>query len=205
MRAAARRFENVCSRIATGGHQVTPRPGSSGQAQIGRLVIARLEVAADKVAQQFRPGIFGITDNDRIRMRLGVVGCERYVRSAHDNLDATLSKTRRNLVGALRRSGNNGNTDEVNVDIQRDILDAFVIQGELVFDLVRNQCRQRRQCQRRIPQGLAEDTAAMTVKGSFRRQQCNPDHPPYLILRVFTGIVYQQVVTRFPDGSLMQR
>ena len=182
MRAAARRFEYVRSRIASGGHQVAPRPRSSGERQVGRLVIAGPQVAGNEVAQQFWPGIFGIADNDRIGVRLRVVGHQRDVWPTHDDPDPPLPEVRRDFIGALRRTGDNGDADQVDVEILRNILDAFVIHRQFVLDVVGNQCGQCRQCQRRISQRLPKDAAAMTVQRALRRQQCNPDHLSSLTL-----------------------
>jgi hypothetical protein len=79
--------------------------------------------------EQLRPRIFCVADDDGVGVRLRVFRDERHVRPAEDDGDAATSKVIREFVRAHRGSGDDGEADEIGVEIQRDIGDTLVNQS----------------------------------------------------------------------------
>src|SRR5687768_14652004 len=99
MHAAARRLENVAREEMPARKQISTRKRTSADLQPGRLIVARLEFARRKFAQQLRPGVFGVTNDNRIGARLRVLGNERHMRTAEHDRDSTPAK----MIGELVR------------------------------------------------------------------------------------------------------
>ena len=83
-------------------------------------------------------------------MRQRVVWDERDVRTAEHDRNAALAVVTCKFVGAVGSSGNNGHADDVDIEVRRNVFDAFVEQLQFVFDVVGDQRGQRRQRQGRV-------------------------------------------------------
>jgi hypothetical protein len=135
------------------------------------VVIALSHLARGEIPEQTRPCLLGIADDDGIGVRSGILRCQGDVRTAQYHGDAPRTEIRGKLVGAHRRPGNHRHTDQIDLEIRRNHLYAFVEDRQLMLDLVRYQRGERRQGQRRVSQRLLEDSTAVAIERAFRRYQ----------------------------------
>src|SRR4051794_20242376 len=73
MDAAARRFKDVVGQVTPARKQFAPGERTVRQIEAGLLIVAWLERARGKIANQRGPGIFRVTDHDRVRVGRSVV------------------------------------------------------------------------------------------------------------------------------------
>jgi hypothetical protein len=101
-------------------------------------------------------------------MWLRVIGYERRVRATDNDRDATSTKVVSEFVSTIRGSRNGRNADQVDIEVQRYVFDAFIVNAQVVLDIVGNQRGKRRQGQGRVTERFAKNTATMTVERAFR-------------------------------------
>ncbi len=124
--AGARGFEDVRGQKAAALHQLAAREGTVGQAQVWVLVITRFHLPGGEIAQQFGPGIFGVAGDNGIGVGLGVFGDERDVRPTQHHRDAPAAVVVGQLISADGRAGDNRHADQVGLQGQVNVFDAFV-------------------------------------------------------------------------------
>ncbi len=126
MNTAARGLKHVIRQKTMAGQKLAARERTVRKIKSGGLVITRLHLAIRKVTEQLRPRIFGIAGDDGVGVWLGVVRDKRHMRPTQHNLNTTLPKVIRQFVGANRRPGDNGQPNEVGIQAERHVGDAFV-------------------------------------------------------------------------------
>ena len=171
VRAGARRLEHRLGEEVPSVQQLPARERQVGQLEIRPLVVALSHLPAGEIAQQLRPGLLRIADTDGIGMLLGLLRHQRDVRTAEHHGNAARAIVASDLVGAHGAAGDDRQSDQIGGEIERDILDAFVVQHEFDVELGRGKRRQRGQRQRLVAQRFFEDSAAAAIERSLRRKQ----------------------------------
>ena len=140
----------------------------TGQIERWRLGVSRLELSLGEITKQPGPLLLGISHDDAVGMGLGVVGNECHVRPAKHNSPAAVTEIGSQLVRTRRRAGDDRHPNEIHVEIQVDILDAFVDADDFGVHFFGNQSRECWERQRHVPQRLSKDSAFLPIQWPFR-------------------------------------
>ena len=165
--APAGGFEDVAGEEMLARQQVSARKGPAADLEAGCLVVARLESAGGEIAQELRPGVLGVADDDGVGVRGGVIGDERDMRSAEDDGEAAAAEMIGERVGADGGAGDHGEADQVRVEVERDVGDALVDEAHVGGDIGRDEGGERRECQGLVAEGFFPDAAAVAVERAF--------------------------------------
>src|SRR5260221_6612917 len=97
-----------------------------------------MKIRIQKVADQLRPSVLGITDNNGVSMRLCVFWNQSDVWTAEHDGDTAPTKMIGQFVRPHGCARDHGQTDQVSLQIQRHVMNAFIEKLEFNRDLSRN-------------------------------------------------------------------
>ena len=119
--------------------------GTAREIEVGGLCVASPPAAGDVVAQQAGPLVLGVADHDGVGVGLGIVGDEGHMGPAEHHGGAPPAEVLRQLVGPGGGAGDDGQADDVGVEVRIDVLDALVDADHLGVELTGHERGQRRQ------------------------------------------------------------
>ena len=126
MHAAAGRLEDIAREKVPRRQQFTARKRTPANVETGCLLVSLPHFTRREVAQQLRPGVFRVADHDSVRVRLCVLGNERHMRPAQHHGDASRAEVICEFVSTPRRAGDDGEPDQVCLQVERHVGDPFV-------------------------------------------------------------------------------
>src|SRR6266581_9099120 len=139
--------------------QVAPGFRDVGEAIARSLVIAGSHLSGCKVAQELRPRLFCVPDDNGVRVRLSLVGNERRVYSTNDHRHTHLSQLAREIVDTRSIRRNTGDADNIGIDcLNVQLLDPFIDDTDLSIQLLWHERSQGRQGKRCVSERFTEDS-----------------------------------------------
>ena len=132
MGAAPCRLDGVERKISGGVKQVQPRPIQF--CQVNRLFgpVDSSHLPGRGIGNDLRPHLLGLAHHNRIRMKQGFFRHDRGVHAAQDYGDMPFPVMIRNFVSAIGSEYLVRNPHEIGIVVQADLLDPFVLDGNVV-------------------------------------------------------------------------
>ena len=128
--------------------------GQTGETQTRGHGVARTERPGGRVPSSCGPRILGVAHHHRVGVRLCVLGDQRDMRPAENDRDAARPEVIGEGVGADGGPRDDRESDEVHVEVERDVRDALIDATDGVRQLRRDERRERRQRERLIAERL---------------------------------------------------
>ena len=100
-----------------------------------------------------------------------IIGYERHVRTAKNNRHTAPPKMIGQFIGTHCRAGNDGESDQVRVEVQWHVCDSLIVQFQVNVQFRRDQGGKRSQGQWLISQRFLPNPATMPIQRTFRRNE----------------------------------
>src|SRR5437879_12357692 len=93
------------------------------------------------------------------------------MRTTKDDRDAAFAKMPGQFVRTDRSTGYDCQSDEVSIQIQRDIADSFINQLQFSMNFLGHERGKGRESERLITEGFAKNAAAVPIERTLRRDR----------------------------------